>query len=398
MLRAVLATASERQRAGVEFLLERTNQALLLETFEGAPNLEAFKRFARAHGPQVMFLDLERPPALAFVEALRAALPGIQVVGLLEEPAPARIIAAMRAGVAEILYPPYAEDAFTEALARLEDAARRGPRELSSTELVYAFLPGKAGDGCSVVAVNAALALARLPDNEVLLADFDLLAGTTRFLLKLQNAFSAHDALEKAPELDGVMWSEIVTMRGTLAVLGSGEIRKTVDQAGARVRQVIDFARRQYRAVCCDLSGQTDETCVEALSEARRGFLVVAPELASVYLAREKVRYLKTLGLDDRLSVIVNRHRKESAINLAGIEELLGLPIQHTLPEDAAAVQTALLEGVEVAPGSALGREFTKLAYALSDARALRKAEAPKQRMVDYFTITPGKYTLLGGR
>lgn len=399
MLRGVLITARPAQRAGIQKLIERTNQALLLETFPEIPEPESLKRYARAHVPQVLFLDLETDFALALdlVDSLRAAFPALQVTGLLDEPEPRRIMHAMRAGIAEILFPPFEEPPFREALTRLEDAVRRGPKERAATDLVYSFLPGKAGDGCSVVAMNAAMALARLPDSDVLLADLDLLAGTTRFLLKLQNAFSANDALEKAPELDGVLWNEIVTAQGPLAVLGSGEIRKPFDQAGTRVRQLTDFVRRRYRAVCLDLSGQMDDTAVEALSESRRGFVVLAPELPSVYLAREKIRYLRSIGLDDRLTIIVNRWRKEAPINLAGIEDLLGLPIQYTLPDDPAAVQASLLNGVEVAPGTALGKEFTKMAYSLGDARSLAKAE-PAKRMVDYFTISPGKYTLLGGR
>lgn len=397
MLRALLISRRTEQRAGLDALCRSTGLVQVIETFHEYPQLESLKRFARAHSPQLLFLDLASEPetALALVRDTRAALPALALAGLLDDAEPRRLMQAMRDGVAEVLYLPFIEDLFRESVSRLEEQVRHAPRDHAASELVYAFLPAKAGDGCSVVAANTALALARLPDSEALLADLDLYAGTSRFLLKLQNSFSAFDALERITDLDNMVWSDIVTQAGTLQVLGSGEIRKPLELMPARVRALLDFVRRRYRAVGIDLSGVLDEAAVEAIQESRRTFLVVAPELASVYLAREKVRYLRTLGLEDKLGLILNRWHKEAPINMAGIEEVLGMPIQCTLPEDRATVQAAVLSGGPIAAGSALGKEFGKLALTLSDARTLTRIETPVKRMVDYFTLAPGRYTLI---
>lgn len=400
MLRALLISQRAEHRAGLDALCRQTSLAQVIETFHEYPQLESLKRFTRTHSPQLIFLDLVSEPetALTLARGIREAMPGLSLAGLLEDPEPRRLMQAMRDGIAELLFPPFPEDLFRESIARLEEQVRHAQPDRAASELVYSFLPAKAGDGCSVVAANAALALSRLPDAEVLLADLDLFAGTSRFLLKLQNSFSTFDALERITDLDGLdgmVWSDIVTQTGPLQVLGSGEIRKPLDLLPARARTLIDFTRRRYRAVCLDLSGMLDELAVEAIQESRRAFLVVAPELASVYLAREKLRYLRTLGLDDRLGIILNRWYKDAPINMAGVEEVLGLPIQYTLPEDRASVHAAVLSGGPIAPGCALGKEFTKMAFTLSDAKTLNKAAAPVKRMVDYFTLAPGRYTLL---
>jgi pilus assembly protein CpaE len=397
MLRALLISQRPEHRAGLDALCRQTGLAQVIETFHEYPQWESLKRFIRAHSPQAIFLDLASEPeaALALAQTARADMPGLALVGILDDADPRRLMQAMREGIAEVLYQPFPEELFRESMARVEEHARQAPADRAASELVYSFLPAKAGDGCSVVAANAALAMARMPESEVLLADLDLYAGTTRFLLKLQNAFSAFDALERITDLDNMVWSDIVTHTGPLHVLGSGEIRKPLDLMPARVRSLIDFMRRRYRSVCLDLSGVLDELAVEAIQESRRTFLVVAPELASVYLAREKLRYLRTLGLEDKLGVILNRWYKDAPINMTGIEEILGLPIQHTLPEDRAAVHAAVLGGGPVAAGSALGKEFTKMAFTLSDAKTLSKAAPPVKRMVDYFTLAPGRYTLM---
>ena len=395
MLRGFIISQRPEQRGGIDALCRETGLVQLIEAFHEYPQLESLKRFARAHGPQVVFLDLVSDPDAAFglVRQIREQLPTLAIAGLLDEPEPRRLMQAMRLGITEVLYLPLPEDLFREAVARVEEAVRQGRSESVTSALVYSFFPAKAGDGCSVVATNAALALASLPDSQVLLADLDLYAGTSRFFLKLQNAFSAYDAFERIVDLDGMVWSDIVVQNGPLSVLGSGEIRKPLDLLATRVRSLVDFSRQRYRSVCFDLAGALDEVALEAIQESQRAFLVVTPELASVYLAREKIRYLRTLGLEDRLGLILNRWYKDAPINMAGIEEVLGIPIQYTLPEDRAAVSTAMLNGAQVAPGSTLGKEFTKMAFTLSDARSLSKAQ-PVKRMVDYFTLAPGRYTL----
>ncbi|MBY0503682.1 MAG: hypothetical protein K2X03_07225 [Bryobacteraceae bacterium] len=399
MLRGVLISASREQRFGVHSWAEQTRGVMLLRGFESYPAADDWRRFQNAHAPQVVFLDLDThfEQALAFAASLE---PHLFVVGLFNQPEPQRIIAAMRAGIHEVLYLPFDGELFREALLRLEEAARQAAAHRPVSDQVYAFLPAKAGDGASVVAANAAIQLACLPDNRVLLADLDLYAGLSRFLLKLANSFSAQDALERILEIDDTVWSELVCRpanAGQLEVLGAGILRRPPDQLAVRARRLIDFARRRYRAVCLDLSGCLDELAIEAIQESRRTFLVLTPDLASVYQAREKIRFLQELGLEDRISVILNRWQKDAPIHMGGIEEVLGLPIQHTLPEDRAAVQQATMQGAAISGAASLGKELQKLAYALSDGRSLAQVEPPK-RKIEYFTLSPGKYTLLPGR
>ncbi len=402
MLRGVLISASSEQRFAVHSWAELTRGVMLLNGFEHYPPAEPWRRFQYAHAPQVVFLDLDTDfgAALDFARGLEKH---IFVVGLFHQPEPQRIIAAMRAGIHEVLYLPFDPDLFREALLRLEEAARSAVTDRAVSDHVYAFLPAKAGDGASVVAANAAIQLSCLPDNRVLLADLDLHAGLTRFLLKLANSFSAHDALERILDMDDTVWSELVCRPAAmgsgsqLEVLGAGTLRRPPDQLPVRARRLIDYARRRYQTVCVDLAGQLDEMTLEAIQEARRTFLVLTPDLASVYQAREKVRFLQELGLEDRLSVILNRWQKDAPIHMGGIEEVLGIPIQHTFPEDRSSVQQAVMQGAAISNAVPLGKELQKLAYTLSDARSLVQVE-PVKRKIEYFTLSPGKYTLLPGR
>jgi len=98
--------------------------------------------------------------------------------------------------------------------------------------------------------------------------------------------------------------------------------------------QILDFARRFYDAVFVDLSGELERFAVEVMSASKRIFLVVTPELASIHTAREKLRYLNKIGLEDRVEIVLNRSQKRMVVNKDNVEELLRRPILLQFPND----------------------------------------------------------------
>lgn len=354
MLRGLLITPNRELARLIRAHCQATHQVVLLDSLDKYLDDESLRLYVRAHAPQVIFVDLETAPAEATRLMRIASRFALVPFGL---------------NIAS----PLSTDAFREAMERAA-AQVDDIREPQASEFIYSFFPAKPGDGASILAANTAMHLARLPDNSVLYADLDLPSGISRFLLKLPAGLSAADALAKFPGMDRAAWNIIVAEQGALAVLGSGEIGRSLPDPGMRVRYFIDFARRRYRMLILDLDGRFDELGIEAISESRRAFLVVTPDLASIHMAGAKLRFLRDKGLDDRVSVVLNCWRKDAPIHIPGIEELLGVPILQTLPEDRAAIVNAVMEGGEVATVSPLGKELMKLAYALADSGTLRKA------------------------
>jgi Flp pilus assembly CpaE family ATPase len=129
------------------------------------------------------------------------------------------------------------------------------------------------------------------------------------------------------------------------------------------------------------------------MHESRRVFLVCTPEITSLHLAREKYLYLKQLDLGDRVSVLLNRCQKRSMITPQQIEQLLGLPVHMTFPNDYQGVQQALTEGRWVVPHSDLGKQFTALAATMIDVRQSPSSSAApeKKRFLEFFSVVPGK-------
>ena len=114
-----------------------------------------------------------------------------------------------------------------------------------------------------------------------------------------------------------------------------------------------------------------------------------------MHLAREKLQYLQSLDLGDRLTLLLNRSMKRATINAAQIEQLLRIPVHQTFPNDYNGVQRALQAGKSVEPTSELGKQFTHLAQTMLAARKPQEeAKEPKKKLAEYFSIVPGRFSI----
>src|ERR1700730_18553709 len=175
MLRGIIicpdADLSERLGA----LLNEIGIVSVTRTLDRYPNSLELTRFLRAHAPQVIFISTESTTkALEIARDVEKNTPGIQVVAVSRFCDPQILLEVMRAGIREFISLPFDRPALTEALSRIKGALEERPPEIESTDQVFSFLPSKAGVGTSTIALNASIAMSRLPDTNVLLTDFDL--------------------------------------------------------------------------------------------------------------------------------------------------------------------------------------------------------------------------------
>jgi pilus assembly protein CpaE len=299
----------------------------------------------------------------------------------------------MRLGIREFLAYPFDRKSVVDAVNRAGELLSKNPLSVDATDLVYSFLPSKAGVGTSTIALNAAVAASQLKGTKVFLSDFDLNSGMIRFMLKLQNHHSVIDAAERSVDIDENFWPQLVTGIGSLDVLHAGTLNPNFRMEAAQVRNLLDFARRNYKVICADLSGNLEKYSIELMHESKKIFLVCTPEIPSLHLAREKFHYLRTLDLGDRVSVLLNRCQKRPLISPSQVEELLGLPVHMTFSNDYQGVNKAMSEGKPVDSGSELGRQCAALAGSMLERKVTDGPES-KRRFVEYFSLVPTRLTL----
>src|SRR5207253_10252753 len=72
------------------------------------------------------------------------------------------------------------------------------------------------------------------------------------------------------------------------------------------------------------------------------------------------------------------------------VEQLLGVPVTMTFPNDYQGVHRALTFGGWVDPATELGRQFALLAQTMLDNRP--RAVDSRKRFIEFFSVVPGKY------
>ncbi|HLH39912.1 MAG TPA: hypothetical protein VKX39_12250 [Bryobacteraceae bacterium] len=387
LLRSIIICPNQEMAARLQSALEATGEVSVGRSLDRYPTAIDLVRTLRAHAPEAVFLSFEiLEKAGETVRLLEAEAEGIQIVAVHCEMDPRLLRETMRAGVREFLVDPFERQAILEAIRTVKSLVKRKPPTFESTSQIFAFLPSKAGAGTSTIALNVAGALARRPNSRALLADFDLNSGMMRFMLKLQNEYSVLDAVEHALHIDEHLWPQLVTSLGSLDVLHAGRVNPSVRIEGTQIRALMEFLRRNYQVLCFDLSGNLERYSIEIMQDCKRILLVCTPEIPSLHLAREKLAYLRTFDLDSRASVVLNRTSKRAIFSKEQVEEILGVPVARTFPNDYFGVTRAMTAGTFLEPGSELGKLFGEFATDLMDRRPAAQSDG-KRKFLEFFAV-----------
>jgi pilus assembly protein CpaE len=369
MFSAILLVHDESVGLAIEDLALESNQVTFAKTLSRFPQAFELNQILNMHAPDLAFLDLsDWDSALAAAEDIRSLAPHIAIVGFGAGWAAQKEAQCGNAGVTEILVSPATlkkfQDCVDRAIHKMRDAAQ---------ENLLAFLPAKAGSGCTTIALNLAGYLADTSAKDslgkkVLLVEGDLHSGVIAALLGKTHPFSVLDALEAAGQLDYSEWSKyVVTLRG-LDVLLSGRPRKTSLPLWSNYHQMLDFAASRYDHILVDLPEVVNDATVEIVRRAKRVFVVCTPEIPSLTLAPQRCHELRTRGIPaEKIRVLLNRwHKGETTAE--EVEGLLQYPVSAAFENDYESVTRATRANAFVDPVTKLGRSFAAFARTLAGA------------------------------
>jgi capsular exopolysaccharide synthesis family protein len=196
-------------------------------------------------------------------------------------------------------------ESLLQIVRTLQCSNGRGARSIAFTS------PG-AGDGKSTVAVNMGRTLAEF-EGPVLLIDGDLRRPSLHKLLHVENELGLADLLGgKAKFAESVK----ATSTPNLDVITSG----IPVSSPAHLLQTSDFKavlkeaeERGYRVVIVDLPAVLPVVDAALLADKVDGtVLVVSADTTGSRSTREVISYVKSIGIDNLLGLIVNRVRRES--------------------------------------------------------------------------------------
>ncbi len=363
--------------------------------------------------------DLDRIAAIVAQGKSR----GLGVILLTDTISPTALHKLMRSGADDFLPYPLPEDAFDEAIARLEDkfaadAAAAlapapaptpiaAPQPAPSAEVITpAFRPkgdrdgvilpvhGMAGGvGGSTLAVNLAheLTLLGAANNaRVCLLDFDFQFGNVATYLDLPRRDAVMDFLSDAALSDSdAMLGAMQTTKDGLHVLTSPADMMPLEIVTAQdVGHILDMARANFDYVVIDMPTTIVSWTEAVLTRAQLYFSVVELDLRSAQNVLRLLRALKAEGLPhETMRYALNRAPGFTDLaaksRVKRMAESLDIAIELQLPEGGAPVAQANDQGLPLAisaPKNALRREIQKLAKSLTELNSTASASAKAKR------------------
>jgi len=332
---------------------------------------------ANAAQPAILVIDLrERPEFPAELTLIKRQHPTTSTLLVVPALDPALMLAAMRAGVNEIVTDPVSDLELHTAVKRL-----MGSQSPVVRGEVYAFVGAKGGVGTTTIAVNVASALAKPGPEATLLVDLNTVCGDAAVFLGLEPRFSVMDALANVQRLDAAYFGGLVARtKFGLDLLGSSSRPTATTIDTGRMRTLLEFASQSYRYTVLDVP-RSDATALDALEGATKIVLVVNQELATVRNGSRMAATLRERYGQGRLNLILTRTDRRAEIGLEDVERTVGIEVSHSFPSDYRLALQAMNKGRPIAldPQTELAGAFLAFARALSGT-TLKKHKEDKSR------------------
>jgi pilus assembly protein CpaE len=289
---------------------------------------------------------------LQAIEAMTFAKPQMYVILITDNSDKQLLFSAMRAGVREVLTLPLADRALGDALQRcaVHQAKLQAQMSLGSTQAkVVALLACKGGCGASFLATNLAYLMASEFSRTCALVDLDLQYGDASFYLGAGAAKNnISDLTHQIERLDAqLLLSCMHPVAPRLSLLAAPQDMETALSVTAmQLEKVLRLARQKHEVVVLDMHRAMDAVAIQALDMADVVYLVLDNTMPAVRDAKRQVKLFRSLGYaDDKLRVLVNRYDSHGFVDLKSIEEAVGQPVVHTLPQQWAAATESISLG-----------------------------------------------------
>ncbi len=310
--------------------------------------------------PDVVVLDVSTlvdhlPETVAKIKATNLSP---MLIALNESADPESILAALRAGFHEYLFPPLHGN-LRRALERRSEE-RDHFREGSRKGRVIGFLSAKGGCGATTLACHTAIEIQKLNKYDILLADMDFDSGMVHFLMKTKSTYSVQDAFNNLHRLDMSFWKAIVS-NGTprLEIISApSPVCMRQQPRPEQLQQVLRFVRQNYDWSLVDLGRNLSFLGMSVLDEIDETCLITTLDVPALHQAKQIVQTLMNTGYArNRLRLVLNRVPQRLEVTPEEIEKMFGIPVFAVLTDEYQDLYDAYAAGRLLSEGR-LARQF----------------------------------------
>lgn len=327
--------------------------------------------------PDILVLDATRAPgeALALAARFDRELPGTGVV-LIGDPAEISV-AAMRAGVRDVLAPDTDTEALRIALDRVGQAvlARRtqaggvtvpAVRAMNVPGRVLTVLSPKGGAGKTTVATNLAIGIAQSAPGSVVLVDLDVQFGDVATALSLDPEYTLDDVVHGAAVRDPIALKTHLTQHPSgLSVVCAPDNPAVADSITPdQVSALLAMLSTQFRYVVVDTAAGLEARTLAALDHTTDPVLLTTFDVPGARGLRKEIATLRELGmLTNARQVVLNFADPKAGLSVSDVEATIRSRVDLTVPFSKA-VTASLNTGtplLQQKPNDAASKQLKKL-------------------------------------
>jgi pilus assembly protein CpaE len=374
---------------------------------EASTGLEAIA-LAEEHKPDVILMDINMPDmdGITASQEISKILPRTQILMMSVQSETDYMRRAMLAGARDFLTKPFSLDELLTAIREAYNRFQAMPEavapiltQLSEDEHVADWFPSdaapsrpkgartvvvyspKGGSGCSMLAVNTAVGLAR-GGHKTLIMDGSLQFGDVSLLLNLKSPASIIDLVQRIDDLDNDL------INGLLAAHASGlkallappapEMAETVQPE--HVRMLMNALRPLFEFIIIDSPVKLDDMTLTLMDVADEIWLVTAPNLAGIKNASRFFDLAQAMDYElDKVKLVVNGVAAGQGIAVNDIGRALKRPVMHSIPRDVAAVELAINQGQPILQTGGKSRPIAQALQHLVTALAAQEVSSNGQ-------------------
>jgi pilus assembly protein CpaE len=286
--------------------------------------------------------DLRADDVLTFSSAVDVRYPHVSII-YASQPTPELTLAAMRAGVRDLVIP----EIDVETLrVHLEQAAANATSKLGSATVgqassedergrgrVIAVMSPKGGVGKTTIATNLAVGLGKISPMSVVIVDLDLQFGDVASGLMLTPERSILDAVNGPMDSLSLKTYLIAHPTNIYALCAPRNPADADRISPASVADLIERLAAEFQYVVIDTSPGLGEHVLATLDHATDVVWVCGMDIPSVKGLKSGLEILGELHmLPENRHVVLNMADRKTGITMQDIEATLGVPVDVVLP------------------------------------------------------------------
>jgi pilus assembly protein CpaE len=344
-----------------------------IEVISQAGTGEEAIQMAQEHQPDIILMDINMPgiDGIGASQQITELVPSVQIIIMSVQSDPNYLRRAMMAGARDFLTKPFGGDELVAAIRRVHDkrpavkavpvhrtrsagSAPVEPIAIPEGNLIAVYSP-KGGTGCTTIAINLAVALARR-GRRTILVDGSLQFGDVSVMLNMKAVTSIADLSDRGSELDEDLISSISQVhRSNLNVLLAPPRPEMADVVTEEnITQLLTTLKESFDFIIVDTTTFLSEKTLAILDMSDRIVLIAQQNLSSLKNVSRFFDLAESLEYEtQKVWLVVNRAKTKQGkgISVHDVGKALKRAIYGTVPDDEATVNNAANKGVPMVMG-----------------------------------------------